>query len=78
MNLGGLQKRLCAHERAGLLCRAMQPHMGVITAVCLSELTGGTDCTAEWEGEEEDEEEKEEVEEEEHQLTLAAATVGWK
>lgn len=46
--------------------------MGAITTLCLSELTDGTDCTAEGEGQEEDEE----VEEEEHQLTLPAATVG--
>lgn len=50
----------------------MQPHMGVITTLCLSELTDGTDCTAEGEGVDEEEE----VEEEEHQLTLPAATVG--
>lgn len=33
----------------------MQPHMGVITTLCLSQLTDGTDCTAEEEvGEEEE------------------------
>lgn len=51
----------------------MQPHMGVITTLCLSELTDGTDCTAEGEGEREEDEEEEE--EEEHQLTLPAATI---